>query len=204
MPHHGISHGASSAASSPPLNQHRPDGASPTAAAELEGLLIRGRREAACEHAMAHGMWADALLLSSHMDADTWRMVMSRFATHTYSPGSPLRTLYSLFADSGDRIFDGWQPASSTPDGLGKWRRNLAMMLANPLVGDTEVIASLGDQLAGRCARATTQPDPLRPCQLACLISTPYYSILILNHSPPTHRSHHALTTQCHRRTLLA
>ena len=144
------------ATASSPLREPQPDGPHPSAAAELEGLLIRGKREAACEHAMKHGMWADALLLSSHMDADTWRMVMSRFATHTYSPGSPLRTLYSLFADSGDRVFDGWHPGTSLQDGLGLWRRNLAMMLANPLVGDTEVIASLGDQLAERCANTTS------------------------------------------------
>jgi len=117
-------------------------------AAELERLLIRGQREAACQYAMTHDMWADALLLSSHMDANTWRMVMARFAAQRYTPGAPLRTLYSLFADAGATTFDGWRPDSSSLADAVKWRRNVAMMLANPLMGDTDIITSLGDQLA--------------------------------------------------------
>ena len=36
-----------------------------------------------------------------------------------------------------------------------RWRSNLAMMLANPTAGDTEVIARLGDQL-----KASHEPRP--------------------------------------------
>jgi hypothetical protein len=135
------------------------------AAHKLESLLLEGQREAACEHAMASGMWADALLISSHMDADTWRAVMTRFANETLAPGSPLKTLYALFAGSGVAAFEA--PGSSPGGAAGAatfapsreaseaaaartaehWRSNLAMMLANPTAGDTDVIARLGDQM---------------------------------------------------------
>ena len=87
------------------------------------------------------GLWADALLLSSHMDAETWRAVMAQFAARTLAPGAPLRTLYSLFAGAGAAVFDA--DAVSGADvgaALGaRWRLNLTMMLANPTAGDTEV-----------------------------------------------------------------
>ena len=155
-------------------------------AVRYESLLLDGRRHDACALAMERGMWADALLLSSHMDADTWRLVMSRYATETLVPGSPLRTLYTLFAGSGpeevinatdcpirlagspaeigaggigggiDVVDDaGGGIGSGTPGGVGRplarlvgsWREQLAMMLANPTAGDTEVIARLGDEV---------------------------------------------------------
>ena len=72
---------------------------------------------------MEHHMRADALLLSSHMDADTWRLVMGKFAQQTLAPGSPLRTLYALFAGSGGDVFaDGaggaGRRAVSSPSGV--------------------------------------------------------------------------------------
>ena len=87
------------------------------AAHKLESLLLEGQREAACEHAMASGLWADALLISSHMDADTWRAVMTRFANETLAPGSPLKTLYALFAGSGVAAFEA--PGSSPGGAAG-------------------------------------------------------------------------------------
>ena len=39
------------------------------------------------------------------MDAHTWRAVMVRFASQNLAPGSPLRTLYSLFAGAGTNVF---------------------------------------------------------------------------------------------------
>ena len=39
------------------------------------------------------------------MDADTWRAVMVRFASQNLAAGSPLRTLYSLFAGAGTNVF---------------------------------------------------------------------------------------------------
>ena len=153
---------AAAAAAASPLARPQPTAEEQLAAtARLEALLLVGERDAACEHAMASGLWADALLLSSHMDAETWRAVMVRFASQNLAPGSPLRTLYSLFAGAGTAVFDEDAPAAA-PDWRGgaaaaapppggalgaRWRSNLAMMLANPTAGDTEVIARLGDQL---------------------------------------------------------
>ena len=121
------------------------------AALKFESLLLDGKRQAACDLAMESGMWADALLLSSHMDAETWRLVMAKFAESTLAAGSPLRTLYGLFAGNGTAVFkDGAEGnGSSEPPArmVSQWRDNLAMMLANPTAGDTEVIAHLGDEV---------------------------------------------------------
>jgi hypothetical protein len=119
-------------------------------AARLEALLLRGRREEACAHAMACGLWADAMLLSSHMDATAWRTVMHRFAAERTAAGSPLSTLYSLFAGSGAAVLDAGHAGQPTLE--ERWADNLAMMLANPTTDDTDVILQLGDRLRGRCA----------------------------------------------------
>jgi len=85
------------------------------------------------------------------MDAETWRLVMAKFAESTLAAGSPLRTLYGLFAGNGTAVFkDGAEGnGSSEPPArmVSQWRDNLAMMLANPTAGDTEVIAHLGDEV---------------------------------------------------------
>ena len=75
---------AAAAAATSPLTAPPPSAEEQRAAsARLETLLLAGERDAACAHAMASGLWADALLLSSHMDADTWRAVMVNLP---YSP----------------------------------------------------------------------------------------------------------------------
>ena len=96
-------------------------------------------------------LWADALLLSSHMDADTWKLVMSRFANETISAGR--RCARSMHSSRRRRRCDsagggGERPAAdaAAPAVVPRWREHLAMMLANPTAGDTEVIADLGDQ----------------------------------------------------------
>ena len=53
---------------------------------------------------MGCGLWADALLLSSHIDAAMWKTVMARYAAEVSVAGSPLATLYSLFAGSGPGV----------------------------------------------------------------------------------------------------
>jgi len=126
---------------------------------QLEALLLQGKREAACGHAMTCGLWADALLLASHMDASTWKMVMQRYTAEQTVPGSPLATLYSLFSGSGASVLG--PPAEEAARGSGapsvppsphvaRWAKNLAMMLANPTMDDTEVILQLGDRLRYR------------------------------------------------------
>ena len=115
--------------------------AAAAAATTLEDLLLRGRREEALDHAVGAGMWADALLLSSHMDADAWRRVMSTFAQGALAAGSPLRTLYSQFA--------GDAPAADDV-ATASWPRQLAMMLANPTAGDTEAMRRVGDAMLSR------------------------------------------------------
>ena len=88
---HGGEGSSASSSSSPRLALAPSAADAKAAAAQLEWLLLNGRREAACEHAMAKGLWADALLLSSHMDADAWRRVMS---TRTNPSMSSSRSWY--------------------------------------------------------------------------------------------------------------
>jgi hypothetical protein len=49
------------------------------------------------------------------MDAETWRAVMVQFASQNLTAGSPLRTLYSLFAGAGTAVFDDDTPAAPPP-----------------------------------------------------------------------------------------
>lgn len=75
-----------------------------------------------------------------------------RYAAEATQSGSPLSTLYSLFAGSGTAVLDV-SGASASP--AGRWAENLAMMLANPTTDDTEVITQLGDRIRhteGACA----------------------------------------------------
>jgi hypothetical protein len=54
---------AAAAAAASPLARPQPSAEAQLAAsARLEALLLVGERDAACEHAMASGLWADALL----------------------------------------------------------------------------------------------------------------------------------------------
>ena len=102
-----------------------------------------------------------------------------QFASQNLAAGSPLRTLYSLFAGAGTAVFDDDAPPAAAPDWRGgaaaapaaapggvlgaRWRSNLAMMLANPTAGDTEVIARLGDQLKASHPLPLPLPLPLTP-----------------------------------------
>ena len=86
---------------------------------------------------------------------------MGRFAAETLTPGAPLRTLYGLFAGSGTDVFNGTDAGADArvppPRMVAQWRDNLAMMLANPTAGDTEV------RHAPRGAKWWQQPCPC-PC----------------------------------------
>ena len=75
---------------------------------------------------------------------------MAQFASQSLALGSPLCTLYSLFAGANTAVFDAASVhgAGGGGDALAaRWRHNLAIMMANPTAGDTDVISQLGDQL---------------------------------------------------------
>lgn len=93
---------------------------------------------------------------------------MGRYAAEAAVAGSPLSTLYSLFAGSGAAVLHPSPHPSPHPSAMGaatpsvtplaaRWAENLAVMLANPTTDDTEVIAQLGDALWGRRATDSAQ-----------------------------------------------
>ena len=74
---------------------------------------------------MGCGLWADALLLSSHIDAAMWKTVMARYAAEVSVAGSPLATLYSLFAGSGPGVLCSRSPAVG-------WRLAVSALSSSP------------------------------------------------------------------------
>ena len=112
----------------------------------MQELLLGGDRDGACKAAMEHQLWAPALLLSSYMDIETYTSVMSEFAKKNFVVGTPLRTLYMLFAGQGPALFE---PSEVDPL-LDAWQQNLSIILANRTPGDAEVIKLFGDALWNR------------------------------------------------------
>lgn len=84
---------------------------------KLETLLIKGDRAGAVEYAMQEDLWAHALILSSCVDKELWKKVVTSFVERDLSASAvnmprqdrfnvrgdkqSLRVLYSLFAGSG-------------------------------------------------------------------------------------------------------
>ena len=113
--------------------------AAQAAAAEMQELLLQGKREEACHRAMDAEMWAPALLLSSYISIEMYTVVMARFAQSSFAVGTPLRTLYTLFANQGAELL-----APAQLEGLvDAWQQNLTMILGNRTPGDNQVIAGL-------------------------------------------------------------
>lgn len=84
---------------------------------KLETLLIKGDRAGAVDYAMQEDLWAHALILSSCVDKELWKKVVTSFVERDLSASAvnmprqdrfnvrgdkqSLRVLYSLFAGSG-------------------------------------------------------------------------------------------------------
>lgn len=125
---------------------------------QLEQLLVNGKLKEASQLALVNRMWAHAMLLGSMADRETYETAVSQFADSLSSvpgmgTGSPLRTLYMIFAGCGDNLFKpspkitvdqfGNQYAShslqSSQDQIAKicekWQENLAIILANRTQG---------------------------------------------------------------------
>ncbi|KAI8379686.1 Sec23-binding domain of Sec16-domain-containing protein [Radiomyces spectabilis] len=84
---------------------------------KLQRLLLNGDRDGAVEYAMQEDLWAHALILSSCINKDLWKTVVtgfierelavtpevkqSRVYQHVLGDKQSLRVLYSLFAGSG-------------------------------------------------------------------------------------------------------
>ena len=123
--------------------------------AEMERLMLAGRREEAMQLAVASGEWASALLVAKSLGDTHWNKVISDYASSKFIAGSPLKTLFQIIAaQSNEAIFDqagGFQDdnsygAQANPI-VEQWQRNLAIILSNRTPNDRQRVAHLGDML---------------------------------------------------------
>jgi hypothetical protein len=106
----------------------------------LENLLTKGEIEGGCEFAMMNGLWDHALLLSSMIDKQTYQKVVIQFAQNSFVDGSPIQTLYLMFADKANLTF---QKTTNFED----WRKNLSIVLANRTSSFIPIIDTMGQKL---------------------------------------------------------
>lgn len=80
------------------------------------------------------------MLLSSMIDKVTYQKVVTEFAKSAFLDNSPMRTLYLMFADRGDLLFNLTASDSLRESQLLKpqslsikenWQENLAIILGN-------------------------------------------------------------------------
>ncbi|CAG8519639.1 14042_t:CDS:2 [Acaulospora colombiana] len=93
---------------------------SPEAIDTMQGLLLKGDRVAAINHAMNENLWAHALIIASCVNKEQWKEVVSGFVRHelgSQNSDSPqlngresLRVLYSLFAGHGQNSVKHFLP----------------------------------------------------------------------------------------------
>lgn len=127
---------------------------------QVQKLLIEGRIEQACDVACSGHLWGHALLLASMIDKATYTKVVTLFASESFSDGSPLKSLYLMFADRGDLLFQNnlytqnfqnlqqnSQRQNSVNQLCKNWRENLAILIANRTSSSGEIIEKLGDAL---------------------------------------------------------
>lgn len=134
---------------------------------QLEKLLMDGNIEDATQFAMQARLWAHAMLLSVMIDKITYQKVVTAFAQSSFPDGSPLRTLYMMFADRGDLLFHASavsmdqhgntftshsrQQQQSQQQQISKlcdnWEENLCMVITNRTATSGKVIEKLGDSL---------------------------------------------------------
>jgi hypothetical protein len=92
-------------------NQNAPStAATPAQLAQLSTMLSNGGKRDAALYAASNGLWSHALLISSSVDQEFWREIVSRFSgaeLHAGVTGSAgLKASYTLFA--------GASPTTST------------------------------------------------------------------------------------------
>lgn len=84
---------------------------------KLQNLLLNGDRSGAVDYAMQEDLWAHALIISSCVNKDVWKTVVTNFVERELSGSvtegtrqdvlnvagdkQGLRVLYSLFSGSG-------------------------------------------------------------------------------------------------------
>uniref|UniRef100_A0A175YMH6 Protein transport protein sec16 n=1 Tax=Daucus carota subsp. sativus TaxID=79200 RepID=A0A175YMH6_DAUCS len=132
-------------------------------AAEVQTLLVSGRKKDALFCAQKGQLWGPALVLAAQLGDQFYVDTVKQMALHQLIPGSPLRTLCLLIAGQPAEVFS----VNSTTDGnisnatnvsplpaqlgangmLDDWEENLAVITANRTKDDELVLIHLGDCL---------------------------------------------------------
>lgn len=116
----------------------------------VQSLLLRGNRVAAVEEAIACKDFATALLVASMCDPETYKRTAKAYAENVFVGGSPMHTIGMLFSGSIQV-----PPHASHGNfwGIGArelkitWKKHLAAIISNRIVGWDRVALSLGDRL---------------------------------------------------------
>lgn len=108
---------------------------------QIQTLLVSGKRAEACQLAVAHALWDHAMVISSHLDWNTCHEVIYKFIQATAPVGAPIRTLYTVLAGRTNDF-------ANNVEILGRWKENLAIILANKPKDSTTALLRLGDVLA--------------------------------------------------------
>ena len=116
--------------------------------------MLVGEREDACRIAVESSLWAHAMLIASHMDVNAYRQIVSKFALTQLGDGTPLQSLYLLFADHPAQLFSAYSATGGSNNSsygiVENWRKNLAMLISNPTSSDRSVKNQLGDLLISK------------------------------------------------------
>jgi hypothetical protein len=120
---------------------------------KVEELIMRGRRREAVEEAIQCGDYATALLVATMCDTETYRRATIAFAQNAFPSDSPMTTVAMLFSgalqvpESGLMTTDLW--GVSANELKASWKRHLAGIISNRIVGWDSIVLSLGDRLIG-------------------------------------------------------
>ncbi|CAI8589145.1 unnamed protein product [Vicia faba] len=130
--------------------------------AEVQNLLVSGKKMEALQHAQEGQLWGPALVLASQLGEQFYVDTVKQMALRQLVAGSPLRTLCLLIAGHPAEVFSTETSSSGYPGGfnmpqqseqvgsngmLDDWEENLAVITSNRTKGDELVIIHLGDCL---------------------------------------------------------
>ncbi|XP_073132895.1 protein transport protein SEC16B homolog isoform X2 [Henckelia pumila] len=145
------------------LQQMPSEGQMQATAAEVQSLLVFGRKKEALQCAKEGQLWGPALVLAAQLGDQFYGETVKQMALQQLVAGSPLRTLCLLIAGQPADVFSADTTAISSMAGvanlpqqppqflangmLDDWEDNLAMITANRTKDDELVLIHLGDCL---------------------------------------------------------
>ncbi|KAL3329564.1 hypothetical protein AABB24_033755 [Solanum stoloniferum] len=144
------------------LQQLPSEGHMQATAAEVQSLLVSGRKKEALQCAQEGQLWGPALILAAQLGDQFYVETVKQMALRQLVAGSPLRTLCLLIAGQPADVFSldsraqsvmpvvnaVQQPAQfGTNVMLDDWEENLAVITANRTKDDELVLIHLGDCL---------------------------------------------------------